>query len=73
MTQFGEVQSISFYFPEWTLRKANNWLKKNNYKDIEKVRKTKLRFIYQIKSRSGFKKFYTRMAGNNIYITYGIK
>ena len=62
------VQSVVFYTNEgWDLRKARNWLKKHNYKNIKVDRERDGRKItsYRFRQREKreFKRFVTKKIG----------
>jgi hypothetical protein len=69
----GEIQSIRFRRPNYTVTKANQWMKKHKYKLLKgkKVDITPNWLRYRIKHPDNFSHFATKVLSNNIEMIIG--
>jgi hypothetical protein len=67
-----EIQSITFNKDKYTTQEARNWLKRNNFKAIKRVDKTKSLLRYRINKPGKYKRFRTQKVGGDIMFVYGL-
>ena len=69
-----EVQSVIFNKSKWTIKKAEDWLKKHNYKTSfysKGVDETANYYRYRQQAPSKYKKYRMKPIGNEIILVLG--
>ena len=66
-----ELQSVFFNKENWTVVKANTWLKNNKINPIKADHLNKNLIRYRVQDPKKFKYFYTYKLPNNVGFVYG--
>jgi hypothetical protein len=67
-----EIQSVYFMDNSWTPTTARQWLKSHNIRPIKGVQHNGYQFRYRIREPELYRRFATKMLGDDIYLVLGI-
>ena len=65
-----DIQSIYFFSDEWDLDEAKDWVESHNF-PIMKITEEGRQYRFRIRDPSSFKRFITKIVGDDIHLVIG--